>query len=155
MTASITSKDLRFRPLLREDIAWAADTEAALQAFPWTGKSFGESLDAGHSGWVACIDEQPVAYLIMMVVLDEAHLLNIGVSRSLHRQGIGRALLREAYTLAYQGGAKLMFLEVRVSNQPAAAFYETEGFARVGRRRDYYPAAQGREDAIVMRRVLP
>ncbi|WP_341678953.1 ribosomal protein S18-alanine N-acetyltransferase [Niveibacterium sp. SC-1] len=152
MTAPVDG--LRFRPLAREDLAWAASVEAHLQAFPWTEKSFGESLDAGHSGWVVCLDEEPVAYLVMMVVIDEAHLLNIGVTRNRHRQGIGRALLREAYGLARQAGALQMFLEVRVSNQSAAAFYEAEGFEQVGRRRGYYPAAHGREDAIVMRRAL-
>jgi ribosomal protein S18 acetylase RimI-like enzyme len=47
-----------------------------------------------------------------------------------------------------------MFLEVRVSNERARRFYERNGFAEIGRRRGYYPAAAGREDAIVMARDL-
>ena len=42
------------------------------------------------------------------------------------------------------------FLEVRASNQSAYRLYERYGFNEVGRRRDYYPAVGGREDALVM-----
>jgi len=42
------------------------------------------------------------------------------------------------------------FLEVRASNQSAYRLYERYGFNEIGRRRDYYPVAGGREDALVM-----
>ena len=51
---------------------------------------------------------------------------------------------------ARQLGAGECFLEVRASNQSAYRLYERYGFNEVGRRRDYYPAAGGREDALVM-----
>jgi ribosomal-protein-alanine N-acetyltransferase len=44
-----------------------------------------------------------------------------------------------------------MFLEVRPSNTPALALYQKAGFETIGRRKGYYPAADGREDALVMR----
>jgi ribosomal-protein-alanine N-acetyltransferase len=47
-----------------------------------------------------------------------------------------------------------MLLEVRATNQPALALYAQQGFAEIGRRRGYYPAEAGREDAIVMAREL-
>jgi ribosomal-protein-alanine N-acetyltransferase len=42
------------------------------------------------------------------------------------------------------------FLEVRASNLAAYRLYERYGFNEIGRRRDYYPAPGGREDALVM-----
>ena len=39
---------------------------------------------------------------------------------------------------------------MRPSNPQAIALYDSEGFNEIGRRPRYYPAAQGREDAIVM-----
>ena len=51
-------------------------------------------------------------------------------------------------------GADIMFLEVRPSNVQAVALYLDEGFCEVGTRRGYYPAAIGREDALVMRLPL-
>jgi ribosomal-protein-alanine N-acetyltransferase len=46
---------------------------------------------------------------------------------------------------------RLLWLEVRASNERARRLYARRGFAEVGLRRGYYPAAQGRrEDAVVM-----
>ncbi len=47
-----------------------------------------------------------------------------------------------------------MFLEVRDSNQSARALYDSVGFNEIGVRRGYYPAASGREDAVVMAKHL-
>ena len=43
-----------------------------------------------------------------------------------------------------------MFLEVRPSNLSAIALYENMGFNEMAIRRGYYPAANGREDAVLM-----
>ena len=43
-----------------------------------------------------------------------------------------------------------VFLEVRPSNPGAIALYHSEGFNEIGRRPRYYPARDGREDALVM-----
>ncbi len=43
-----------------------------------------------------------------------------------------------------------MLPEVRDSNTAAFKLYERYGFNEIGRRRDYYPAVGGREDAVVM-----
>ena len=55
---------------------------------------------------------------------------------------------------AREHGARSMFLEVRPSNLPALRLYERYGFRNIGCRRGYYPAHEGREDAIVMRIAL-
>jgi ribosomal-protein-alanine N-acetyltransferase len=51
-------------------------------------------------------------------------------------------------------GVRTMLLEVRPSNFAAQQMYERYGFVRIGTRRGYYPARDGREDAIVMRVAL-
>jgi ribosomal-protein-alanine N-acetyltransferase len=48
----------------------------------------------------------------------------------------------------------VVFLEVRPSNGRAIDLYTSLGFETIGLRRNYYPADQGREDAVVMRFVL-
>jgi len=73
------------------------------------------------------------------------------------REGIGRALLRLFVEDAGNFHVEQVFLEVRTSNIAAIRLYESEGFAPVARRVDYYPGATAdgsREDAIVMRRAL-
>jgi ribosomal-protein-alanine acetyltransferase len=90
-----------------------------------------------------------------MRALDEAHLLVIGVERARQGQGLGAELLQCAMRASAAVGVRRMLLEVRVSNARAIAFYEDFGFARIGLRRGYYPAAVGREDALVLARELP
>ena len=52
------------------------------------------------------------------------------------------------------GGATTLLLEVRPSNAKALAMYRHFGFAQIGVRRGYYPAASGREDALVLTHPL-
>jgi ribosomal-protein-alanine N-acetyltransferase len=47
-----------------------------------------------------------------------------------------------------------VFLEVRTSNTPAIALYRSSGFVDLAVRRGYYPARDGREDALIMKREL-
>ena len=66
------------------------------------------------------------------------------------RHGRGTAMLTHLLELARQAGVRRMLLEVRPGNLPGQALYRRHGFVEIGRRRDYYPAHGGREDAIVM-----
>jgi ribosomal-protein-alanine N-acetyltransferase len=87
-----------------------------------------------------------------MAVVDEAHLLNVAVSAEKQGQGLGRFLLNQAVACARGLGMESVLLEVRPSNTRALEIYERYGFKQIGRRKGYYPAADGqREDAIVMR----
>jgi len=95
-----------------------------------------------------------IGYAVMMQVLDEAHLLNISVLPELQRHGRGAALLIRLFDLARMQGLRRMLLEVRSGNAVAQVFYRRHGFVEIGRRRDYYPAHEGREDAIVMAQDL-
>lgn len=128
--------------------------EQRCHAFPWTRGNFADSLDAGHGAWLSREGGTLAAYAVMMQVPDEAHLLNITVMPELQRAGRGATLLRQLFQLARAWNANRMLLEVRSSNVAAIALYRRHGFAEIGRRRGYYPAASGREDAIVMAREL-
>jgi ribosomal-protein-alanine N-acetyltransferase len=55
---------------------------------------------------------------------------------------------------AAQKSVNVVFLEVRASNQSARALYESAGFNEMGLRRNYYPDASGREDAVLMGKEL-
>lgn len=144
---------MSLRPMCEADLDEVAQIEARNYQFPWTRRNFADSLDAGHSGWVARGGTTMMGYAILLRVLDEAHLLNITIDWPSRGAGRGRALLAQVCKLARDGGARQLFLEVRPSNRVAQILYDSVGFQNVGRRRGYYPALDGREDAIVM--VLP
>lgn len=141
-----------FSPMTDLDLEWVVENEAQLHAFPWSKGNFIDSLEAGYSAWVMRQQGRPVAYAVMLTVLDEAHLLNISVAREAQGAGFGRVLLGYLSDEARRGGSSQFFLEVRPSNLPALALYRSHGFQPIGRRKGYYPLREGgREDAIVMR----
>lgn len=87
-------------------------------------------------------------YAAVWMVIDESHLISIGVRAAERGKGLGELLLIAALTLAIDEGAESMLLEVRVSNTAAQKLYEKYGFKRVGVRRRYYP--DNNEDAYLM-----
>lgn len=150
-----TLADSAFFPMNERDLDEVAALEADLQEFPWSRGNFLDSLQAGHSVWVLRDGARLLGFSVVMSVLDEAHLLNIGLARHLHGQGYGARLLRQAMRSAQLGGAHRLFLEVRPSNERAVALYRHFGFRQIGTRKAYYPAHGGREDAMIFDRELP
>lgn len=152
----MTTLDLQaeFFPMNERDLDAVAALEAELQAFPWSRGNFADSLQAGHSVWVLRLGGELIGFSVVMSVIDEAHLLNIGVARRFQGRGYGARLLRHAMTAAKLGGGERMFLEVRPSNEQAVDLYRHFGFRQIGLRKAYYPAAIGREDALVFDKEL-
>jgi ribosomal-protein-alanine N-acetyltransferase len=130
--------------------------EEQIYPHPWTRRNFLDSLQSQYQCHVLRDGEgRLIGYFLMMLLVDEAHLLNLSVRSELHGRGLGRYLLREIAQLAHANIMSSVLLEVRPSNLRALAVYERYGFVRIGRRKHYYPAAAGqREDAIVMRMPL-
>jgi len=144
----------RFAPMQASDLAWVAAQDRELYPFPWSEGNFSDSLAAGYGCWMMFDGAEPVGYAVLMRVLDEAHILNISVVTGRQRGGLGRRLLDHLADRAREAGAAQLFLEVRPSNAPALALYAGAGFETIGRRKGYYPAQGGREDALVMRLPL-
>lgn len=132
------------------DLAVINRIEPTIYSHPWTLGNFKDSLNAGYSAWVMEIAGDIVGYALIMMVLDEAHLLNISVAKPFQGRGLGRALLAQMVDVSRRYHAANMFLEVRVSNAAAIALYEAMGFCEMGIRRNYYPTKSGREDAVLM-----
>jgi [ribosomal protein S18]-alanine N-acetyltransferase len=99
-------------------------------------------------------DGEVIGYYVMMVAAGEAHLLNLTIAPNWRRHGLGRDLLERCLTRAREHHADTMFLEVRVSNTAAIALYHSSGFIDLAVRQAYYPAREGREDALIMKREL-
>lgn len=143
-----------FFPMNEGDLDSVAALEASLHAHPWSRGNFADSLTAGYAVWVCRLGGELIGFSIVMSVIDEAHLLNIGVSQHFQGQGYGARLLRNAMESARLGGACKLFLEVRPSNARAVELYRHFGFRQIGLRKDYYPATVGREDALVFDKEL-
>ncbi|MDI6749106.1 MAG: ribosomal protein S18-alanine N-acetyltransferase [Rhodocyclaceae bacterium] len=143
---------MSFVPMTPEDIDAVLAIEEAVQEFPWTRGNFLDALAAGYDAWVMREGDRLIGFAVLMYAVDEAHLLVIGIAPDRQRAGRGRALLEFLAARARTAGMTRLLLEVRPSNLLAVAFYRQAGFVEIGRRRAYYPAREGREDAIVMAR---
>ncbi|WP_018606983.1 ribosomal protein S18-alanine N-acetyltransferase [Uliginosibacterium gangwonense] len=143
-----------FTPMREDDLLWVAEQEREIYPFPWSLNNFRDALSAGYSSWVMRCGAETIGYAVLMLVINEAHLLNISILPQWQKQGQGDCLLAHLKKVAVQNGAASMFLEVRPSNVHALDFYRRRGFEQIGLRKGYYPAAQGREDALVMRSEL-
>ncbi|HNC21409.1 MAG TPA: ribosomal protein S18-alanine N-acetyltransferase [Accumulibacter sp.] len=153
MSAVLAAK-LSMLPMYPADLDEIIEIENRVYPFPWSRANFVDSIAAGYSVWGGRLTDELVGYYVLMMVVDEAHLLNISVAEQHQGKGIGACLLRHAMRLARQAGACSVLLEVRPSNAQALAIYQHFGFRQIGVRRGYYPAEKGREDALVMRQVL-
>lgn len=142
------------RAMIEADLPAILAVERVIYPFPWTEGNFRDSLLCGDRAWVWEDAGELVGYGVVNQVLDEAQILNISIAKDWQGQGRGRALLDFFCEDARQHGAVRMFLEVRPSNEAARALYDKAGFQIIGQRRGYYPATEGREDAIVMELLL-
>ena len=154
MSAVLQQPGGRYRPMREEDIAEVMDIERRAYPFPWTEGILRDCLRVSYSCWVYERGERVEAYAVMSVAAGEAHILNLCVRPELQGQGLGRRTLQHLMAVARRHGADSIFLEVRPSNAAALALYLGMGFDEIGRRRGYYPAADGREDALVLARTL-
>ena len=148
--ASEAAPAAALRPMRDDDLDAVMEIERRAYPFPWTRGIFRDCLRAGYPALVLVARGDVVGYGLLSVAAGEAHILNVCADPALPRQGYGRRLLRALLLQARGRGAQRVFLEVRPSNPAAIALYDAEGFNEIGRRPRYYPAASGREDAIVM-----
>lgn len=148
--SAVPNAQPRIEPMRMRDIDAVVGIERNAYSFPWTRLNFSDSLASGYSAWACRSGGELVAYAVMMLVLDEAHLLNVTVAPDWQRRGCGMLMMHHLFSTARAHGAKRMFLEVRPSNESGIALYRRCGFERIGLRRAYYPASPGREDAVVM-----
>jgi ribosomal-protein-alanine N-acetyltransferase len=136
------------------DVAGIVCIEQRVHACPWSCGNFTDALTSNYVCKVCEAKGEILGYVVFMVAVDEAHLLNISVVAEHQRKGLGRWLLGTTMENARACNMRRMLLEVRFSNAAALGLYRDVGFREIGQRRGYYAADNGREDAIVMEYLL-
>ena len=151
MSAVFKTVEAQFEPLTEARLDEVLLIEQSAYAQPWSRGNFSDSLRSGYQAQLLVADNTILGYFVAMKGVDEVHLLNITVAPAHQAQGWGRVMLDALAIWSRGQGAQWLWLEVRVSNARALRIYERHGYRRVGERKAYYPAADGRrEDAVVM-----
>ena len=94
------------------------------------------------------IDETIAGFIGLWYMVDEAHVVSVGVGTDYRGCGIGELLLMSAIEQALERRAAVVTLEVRPSNSAAIRLYGKYGFTEQGLRKAYY--SDNREDALIM-----
>jgi ribosomal-protein-alanine N-acetyltransferase len=150
----LLAPELVIRAMRGNDIPDVVAIERGSYQFPWSEGIFRDCLRVGYVCRVVTASRQVMAYGVMSFGAGEAHILNLCVGEAYRCRGIGRQLLNSLIERAGAAGMADAYLEVRPSNTTAIRLYLSLGFEQVGMRRGYYQAANGREDAAVLRRAL-
>jgi [ribosomal protein S18]-alanine N-acetyltransferase len=141
---------LSVRPMRPEDIEAVAEIESGTFSTPWKGDTFLGLVDRPSAElWTLQLEGVGVVgYAVLWCILDQGELANIAVRADMRGRGYGAYLLERMLDVARERGVETIYLEVRVSNEPAAALYGGFGFTDVGVRRGYYD--KPKEDARVL-----
>lgn len=150
LVAIINQVTQLLRPMTVDDLPVILTIEQEAYEFPWSEGIFRDCLRVGYDCWVLGHPNEILGYGILSVAAGEAHVLNVCIARYHQGEGHGGHLMKRLIDLARWHQAQRIFLEVRPSNTRAVALYHDLGFNEIGRRPNYYPAKQGREDALVM-----
>jgi len=119
----------------------------------WTEPGLKRLLQADAAlGCQAEHDGAIIGFILAFAAADEAEVLTLCVAPQHRRQGVGRKLLKELERKLAARHIVHLHLEARVSNLAARELYARVGFGETGRRRRYYPTADGQpaEDAVLM-----
>jgi [ribosomal protein S18]-alanine N-acetyltransferase len=150
----VSGPPVRIRPADEDDLPALADLEAA--AFPdpgspaWSQALLASELEQATAMMLVAASashREVLGYASFRRVGRESELLRVAVAPNARGRGIGRRLVEAGLARLRGEGVTTCFLEVRPSNTPALALYERLGFARISRRRRYFPDGS---DALVL-----
>lgn len=144
------NSEYRFREMLEGDLDDVLAIEESVYSFPWSRGIFYDCLHIGYICRVFLHKDKIIAYSIISVAAGESHLLTIVVAKDEQHKGYGKKMLDEMIRIAKKNTANAMYLEVRTSNKHAIQLYHQRGFNELGVRNNYYPAEEGREDALIL-----
>lgn len=142
---------MKIRKMRHEDVDPIYEIEKKLCPFPWSKKTISDCIDIGYGCFVMDVSKKVIGFGIASTFFDEAHILNIGITKEKHGKGYGFKMMEHLLNYIKQNEyVENIFLEVNVNNTKAISLYETFGFRKIGIRKDYYRVVNGREDAFVL-----
>ena len=153
---TIRRTSISFNKLTSIEIPSVLSIEEQNSDYPWSQHQFTTSIE-NSKNLCYCLsqNDKTIGYLIAMLTVDTADILNIGIDPNFKRQGYGTALLNHLIEELRKRHIGEILLEVRVRNKSAIQFYKKQGFKKISVRKNYYTKnsknQSHREDGIIMR----
>jgi len=144
-----------YREMTADDVDRVAEIEKATFPNPWSKQSFYTEINDNNIAYyiVAIKDNNICGYGGLWHIINEMHITNIAVDKSLRGYGIGHGLVSKLIDIAAKDElVESISLEVRRSNFIAQNLYRKYGFKVIGVREKYYE--DNKEDAFIMQKEL-
>lgn len=146
---------MQVAPLAASDAQAAHQIHNQSQPRPWSLSTFSDCMTPPYYALGLYDDTSVTGYAILLLVVDEATLMDIAVAPANRGSGGGKRLLDAAIAHCKQMQMATLWLEVRQSNDVAINLYKAYGFETIEVRKDYYlTATDSKEDALIMRLIL-
>lgn len=103
-------------------------------------RSFRRQIASPTLALVVALFDRTVHGYVLVAFRKGAHharIYSLAVDK-VHGRGVGRQLMAAAEALARERGYSTVRLEVNEANHRAIGIYERGGYAKIGRREDYY-----------------
>ena len=137
------------RKIGENDIEAIASLESEIFSDSWSEKSIKETYENQNACILGAYKEGALAgYVIFYYVLDEGEIARIAVSPQYRRQGVADQIFAGLLDFCAEKSIERILLDVRISNEPAIAFYRKSGFVEDGIRKNFYE--NPKEDALLM-----
>ena len=151
---------ISFNRITSVEIASVLSIEEQNSDDPWSQGQFITSIENSNNlCYCLSLNGKTIGYLIAMLTLDTADILNIGIESNFKRQGHGTALLNQLIGDLTKRNISEILLEVRAGNKSAIQFYKKQGFEKISVRKNYYMRNSKnqfhREDGIIMSTRIP
>ena len=151
---------ISFNKLTLVEIPLILSIEEQNSDYPWSQLQFTTSIENSNNiCYCLSLNDKTIGYLIAMLALDSADILNIGIEPDFKRQGHGTALLNHLIEELRKRSILEILLEVRAGNKPAIQFYKKQGFKEISVCKNYYTKnsknQSQREDGIIMSIQIP
>ena len=121
---------------------------------PWTIGILRDCIVNHYDFYKAEYNNNLIGYIIAKISMYETHILNLTISEDYRHRGIATELLEMIFSKCYIVNSLNIFLETRVNNTPAIKLYEKHNFRRISIRKNYYQTSDGKQDAIIFKKVL-
>ena len=134
--------------MIPSHLRWVVKIERAVFPSPWKCRDFEFARNRKNGFcWVVMVKREIVGYVVGFLIDREFHLANFAIAPDFQQRGLGRKTIEAVFDLL-ETKARVVSLEVRMSNWVAIDLYKKMGFETMAIRKAYY--THPREDALVM-----
>jgi ribosomal-protein-alanine N-acetyltransferase len=134
-----------------DDLPSVARFNTPTEVSDWTSQKLQSCLEhADYLAWKLSIFDQMVAYILINIAGDEAHIMHLAVDPEHRRKGYGAYLLKNTLQEMAKLYKQAVILEVNENNRAAIALYEKIGFQQIGQRKNYYVTADNKSETALV-----